>query len=276
MTGEDEQAPVARKPQRASEQYGMNEGEEKKTDESFSSPLPNPEALRDNGKDERTDAAAAAATKKERRDDSPKKNDRKTCGWVSILARILLLDLPLILTFALYVASLGLERLGEEYFVPQIELQRFTPDKAEVDLTYYHRVCDESDQTATDTSEFVVGADTTTDEAVNLMLVHGVTAIPNLLSPETAHELREFILEENAVSKELIYVIENENRWSFPITIDQHPSIPKALKEVFNKQRLVDILEAVVGPNPAVIEFTAITSAYGAVGQHWHQDGRSL
>jgi hypothetical protein len=189
------------------------------------------------------------------------------------LARILLLDVPLIVTFALYLATIGLDRLGKDYLLPQLELQRFTPEKAETQLTYYHRVCSASDQSAHDTADFLVQANMTTDNVVDLMLTHGVTVIPDLLSAETATELREFILAENAVSKDLVYVIENENRWSFPITVDQHPTVTAALEEILNQQRLVDILEAVVGKNPAIIEFTAITAAYGAVEQYWHQDG---
>jgi len=191
-----------------------------------------------------------------------------------MMMRIIFLDLPLILSFGLYIATVALERIGTDFLIPQLELQRFTPEKAEIDLTYYHRICDASDLTANDTADFVFENDhMQTSDAVNLMLTHGVAAFPNLLSAETAHQLREFILHENKVSKDLIYVIENQNRWSFPITVDQHPSVSTALEEILNKQHLVDALEAIVGKDPAVIEFTAITSAYGAVGQYWHQDG---
>lgn len=189
------------------------------------------------------------------------------------LVHVLLLDLPLIGVFALYIGMLFLERLGTEYLIPQLELARFTEEKAERDLTYYHRICDHDDQTAFDTSEFVVTTETTADQAVDLMLRHGVAAIPDLITRETANELRDFILEENEISKDLIYVIENSNRWSFRMTVDQHPSVPKALKEVLSKPKLKEILEKIMGYDPAVIEFTAITSAYGAVGQYWHQDG---
>ena len=190
----------------------------------------------------------------------------KFAANMGTLIRTLFLDLPLIVVFALYMASIGLEQIGTDYLLPQLELQRFTPEKAESDLTYYHRVCDASDQTAHDTFELLVTPEMSTDEAVDVMLTHGAAALPNLLSPETAHELREFILEENKISRDLIYVIENANRWSFPMKVDHHPSVPKALREVLQKPQLVELLEAVVGPNPAVIEFTAITSAYGAVG----------
>jgi hypothetical protein len=193
---------------------------------------------------------------------------------VGCTVRILLLDLPLIILFAIHLAMVGLERLSQEYLVPQVELQVFTPEKAERGLTYYHRVCDASHQTAHDPTEFTIPPNMSTHEAVNLMLTHGVSVIPNLLSEKTAMALRDFILAENAVTKDLLYVIENKNRWSFPIRVDQHPTVVAALEEILNQERLVNILEAIAGKNPAVIEFTAITQAYGAKQQFWHQDGK--
>lgn len=190
-------------------------------------------------------------------------------------ARVIFLDLPLLLSFALYLATIGLERLGTEYLIPQIYLQRFTRAKAEAGITYYHRTCDAADQSAHDTSEFLVQPNMTTQDAVQLMITHGVTVIPNLLSEETATALRDFILAENEVSQSLLHVIANHNRWSFPIQVDQHPSVAAALEEILNQPRLVNILEAVIGKDPAVIEFTAITQTFGSGEQFWHQDGAS-
>ena len=207
--------------------------------------------------------------------DKPKKTPSSAVRvGLCLMMRILILDLPVLVSFSLYVATIELEKIGSEFLIPQHELQRFTPEKAETDLTYYHRTCDASDLTANDTSDFVFDQDIMqTNDAVHLMSTQGAVVFPKLLRAETAHDLREFILQENKVSRDLIYVIENQNRWSFPITVDQHPSVSAALEEILNQQHLVDALEAIVGTDPAVIEFTAITSAYGAVGQFWHQDG---
>jgi hypothetical protein len=197
----------------------------------------------------------------------------RMAGIAGCLLHILLLDLPLIVAFGAYLALVGLERMATEYLIPQVELQVFTPEKAERGLTYYHRVCDASHQTAHDPTEFTIYPNMSTNEAVDVMLTHGVSVIPNLLTEKTATALRDFILAENAVAKDLLYVIENKNRWSFPIRVDQHPTVVAALEEMLNQERLVDILEAIAGKNPAVIEFTAITQAYGAKQQFWHQDG---
>lgn len=70
-------------------------------------------------------------------------------------------------------------------------------------------------------------------------------------------------------------VISNENRESFPITVDQNPSVTTALEEILNQRSLMNILEAVIGEIPAIVEFTAITAAFGALDQHGHPDGKN-
>jgi hypothetical protein len=200
----------------------------------------------------------------------------------------LLLYIPLLTSWSIYRGFIVLQDISHRYWIPQIALQEFTTHKAKTQLTYYHRICTVDDHTnnqngilsATDPSEFTIHDDDEQDgvevveNAVRLMNIHGAVAFPNLLSESTAHPLREFILQHNAISKHLIYVIENESRWSFPILVhQQHPAINKALQEILNHPILVPAIQAIVGNNPAIIELTAITSAYGAKRQFWHQDG---
>jgi hypothetical protein len=200
---------------------------------------------------------------------------------ISMFLWIFLLEIPLLFSWSAYRGLIELQDIAHRYWIPQIALQEFTPHKAKTQLTYYHRVCDHRDLSAHDPSEFTIHFESESsvmnmnlrDEAVRLMNKHGAVAFPNLLSEETANQLRDFILQQNAISKSLIYVIENESRWSFPILVNQHPSVAKALQEILHNQNLVSAIEAIVGTNPAIIEFTAITSAYGAKGQFWHQDG---
>jgi hypothetical protein len=204
------------------------------------------------------------------------------------MLRIILMDIPLLLVLSLYVSILYLEWLSNNYLLPLNKLQIF--DNPERDITYYHRVCTSNDQTTNDTIDLLVditdtgGTTATTtdtdkddiiDIAVEKMLKHGVTIIPNLLSEQTANTLREYILEENKKDEHLIFVIENKFRWSFPIQVDQHPIINIALQEILYQPNLRQYIEAVMGYDPAVIEFTAITQAYGAKDQFWHQDGNN-
>jgi hypothetical protein len=206
------------------------------------------------------------------------------------VVRIACLDAPLLLILFMYAIILHIEWVGTNYLLPQLKLQIF--ETHERDITYYHRICTEADQTTYDTADLIVditGATSTSnsssschsnvddktniDAAVHKMLQHGVTMVPNLISEGTASTLREYILEENKKEDHLIYVIENQNRWSFPIQVDQHPIIATALEEILHQPNLVPYLEAIMGKDPAVIEFTAITQAYGAKQQFWHQDG---
>jgi hypothetical protein len=193
--------------------------------------------------------------------------------YTGVVLRTLLLDVPLLLALILYSTTSWLEYVKTNYMLPQLELQRWTPERAEQEVTYFHRRCDESDQSAHDTEPLVIDYSSMSKrDKMEHMLTHGVSVYPNLLSAETANEVRDFILAQNLKNEDMIDVIENTNRWSFGVRVDQHPSVSKALKEVLNKPELVEGLEAILGKNPAIIEFTGITSAYGATAQRWHQD----
>lgn len=204
---------------------------------------------------------------------------RRGSSVMGITLRIIVLDLPLFLICILYCTILYIDWISTNYLVPQSILQQF--HTLPQDVTYYHRICTVADQTAHNSTELIVDIGPTNDstttttkiqKAVHKMLVHGATIIPNLISVETATQLREYILQENLKEDHLIYVIENKHRWSFPIQVDQHPIISTALQEILHQPNLQEYIEAVMGTDPAVIEFTAITQAYGAADQFWHQD----
>jgi hypothetical protein len=203
----------------------------------------------------------------------PPRRRRSRCGVVwSVMSHALAAA-----TSGLLFGSYYLEYFANLFWLPQLDLMHFSErGKGERGLTYYHRVCGAHDMSTTDPTDFTVNNDnvTSTDEAVHLMLRHGTTLWPGLLSPATAGPLRDFILRENQVNRELIHVIENKHRWSFPIQVDQDPSVTAALTELLSNEHLVRLLEALCGPDPAIIEFTAITAAEGAAQQYWHQDGK--
>jgi len=186
--------------------------------------------------------------------------------------RILLLDLPLFTVFALYLSTATLIKIHRLYLEPQIELLRWTPQRAANEVTYFHRVCHQNDQTAHDTADLVIDpTNTTVEERVDHMLKHGVSVYPDLLQPTTVTRLRDFVLNQNLL-EENFWVIENEHRHSFGIRVNQHPAVQTALEEILSNPTLVPALEGIVGPNPAIIEFTAITSTAGAKTQRYHQD----
>ena len=167
-----------------------------------------------------------------------------------------------------------LKKAQDDYLLPQLKLVLWNEERAEQEITYFRRKCQVSDVSTQRAQDLYIDTQhDTIASAVEKMNIHGASIYPNLLSPATAQQVRDFILAENLKNQDLIYVIENKNRWSFGIQVDDHPSIAIALNEILSHKFLVNTLEALVGENPAVIEFTGITSAYGAEEQAMHQAG---
>jgi hypothetical protein len=131
---------------------------------------------------------------------SSKKRRRHLRPWLASLVRILLLDIPLLVIFTLYVGTVVVHQIHDDYLGKQLQLMRFIPDDRDlVDMTYYHRICDSSDISATSVDELVLPVNATADDALEHIMTHGATLYPNLLSPDTARALREFIDRENKV-----------------------------------------------------------------------------
>lgn len=186
--------------------------------------------------------------------------------------RFLLMDVPLFVTFTIYVSTFVLERISNELILPQMELHRWNATDEAEKYTYFRRECNVSDITATDPSELVFNDTMSPEDALQLFNTHGSIMFPNVISPETAAEFRQFILEENLKNDNYVSIFNAEHRWCFEIEIDHHPIVAQAAKEMLSNQRMVAAIEAIVGKNPAVTEFLAITTAPGAVTQIFHTD----
>jgi hypothetical protein len=188
------------------------------------------------------------------------------------IIRTIILDIPLMLLFGLYLSSELLILLENRYFLPQIKLMEWTDERRNsIELTYYDRHCGLSDVTANSSEALLLPHNVTPSEAERHMLRHGVQIYPQLLQTSTAQAVREYILDRNP-KEDGFGVIENKGRFSFGINVNADPSIVQALHEIANHPTLRPALERIVGKNPAVIEFTGITSVYGAGPQHFHQD----
>ena len=194
-------------------------------------------------------------------------------AFVFVFLRTILLDMPLALVFAIYLGLVWTHRLNDLYFQKQINNLEWTDQRAYHETTYYNRVCDAFDMTTRTPSDLYVSEDTTPKEAYAHQLKHGVTVFPNILSERTATDLRNFVVSKNRnlTQGEVIYVIANKNRYSFGLGTEE-PSVVNAVKELATHERLKPALEKILGPNPALIEMTAITAAYGAINQYWHDD----
>lgn len=188
--------------------------------------------------------------------------------------RFVFVELPLVTLFALCVIACMASYVYDEYLDPQFDLVTYTDVNRTRDRTFYHRVCSPNDITTLNPEDLYIQEHYTTNDNVEHMLTHGMSIYRNILKQETAAELREWVLERNKSmkKKDEIGVISNTNRWSFYIGANDHPSVTKAIYEVATHPVFRPALEKIVGSNPAIIEMTAITSAYGAEDQFWHHD----
>ena len=188
------------------------------------------------------------------------------------ILRLVLFDGGLTILFALFVSSVVLHKLHDEYLHPQLQLMLFQNENRRfTDNTYYHRDCEEDDFTATTPEELMIEDHFTKEDSIQHMLTHGASIYPNLLTNETATELRDWIAREN-YRREGWNVIEQTNRYTWGIDINMHPALQTFWQELAANEKLMNGLEGIIGPDPSVIEFTAITSSLGAADQYMHSD----
>ena len=149
------------------------------------------------------------------------------------------------------------------------------PEQQYIEYASYMRTCDERDITTTDVDDLIIDGDTMTpQDAADVTNKHGVSIFPQILKPETANAMREYVLKRNAAltSDDAIPLISQHQRWSVPIGANDDPSIPPVLNEIATHPLLSASMDKIFGKDAAMVELTAITSAYGAGDQHWHAD----
>ena len=78
------------------------------------------------------------------------------------------------------------------------------------------------------------------------------------------------MIEKNKIStpSESLFVISKKHRYSFRLDTSE-PRVALAIQELTGNTRLTAALEQLIGPDPALIEMTVITSTYGAQDQGW-------
>lgn len=138
------------------------------------------------------------------------------------------------------------------------------------DLTYYGRQCDATDISTSNSSDLILPTDVTQEQAAHTMLTHGAIIIQNLLSKETASQLREYLEERHEMKHKLPWdelFYDSDSRLSLGLGVDDAPIIAQALQEVGTNPTLRTALEAIVGPDPAILEISTLTTLYGAEPQ---------
>jgi hypothetical protein len=214
-----------------------------------------------------------AATTSEEKTHVPARKSSTVVQFAGYSLRTFLLDVPLFIILVTFFACLWLHHVHDLYLEPQLEALLWTEDRAAEEITYYLRECHATDMTTHDGAELFLSPDVTPEEAYEHQLLHGFSVFPGVLAPKTADNLRNYVMSKNRnlTEDESIFVIAGENRFSFGLGTEE-PSVTAAMMELANSKRLRPTLEKVLGPNPSLIEMTAITSSYGAEAQYWHDD----
>jgi ectoine hydroxylase-related dioxygenase (phytanoyl-CoA dioxygenase family) len=153
----------------------------------------------------------------------------------------------------------------------------------DADVTYYNRQCTAEDITTknlenkTDRSNLLVLTnDVTPKKAQEVMMTHGAVILPNVLSDETASQLRTYLESRHHIQDELGWqekFWEDISRLSLGLGFHDDPSIPQALHEIGTNPAIRSTLEGIFGtPDAAVVETSTLTCLFGAPNQGLHTD----
>jgi hypothetical protein len=223
--------------------------------------------------DEQKERLVVAENKKEPLE-GKKKKTRGRLSFVSLL-RTVLLDIPLAVVFALYVAFYCLSEIHDYYFLPFLDAAARTDEDLDNEYTYYDRSCTVNDLSTRNLSDLVLSNRTLPVETlVDTVLRHGGVVVPQILTPFTVQKLREHVVKRNANLEQVekIPLSQGKNRLSFAIDASEDPIVSQALHEIATHPLLQPMMEKLLGKDPAVAEITSITNYYGCPDQTWHQD----
>jgi Phytanoyl-CoA dioxygenase (PhyH) len=204
---------------------------------------------------------------------SPTKGSNGPFSLTQSFVNWLCMDVPLLCVLLTYASLQWFDYVQQNYIVPQTQAFHWTAQRAETEHTYYTRPCDASDLSTNRTLDMFLSplsSDVSVD-AANIQLKHGFTFVEDVLSPQTMSELRDHIHWKNHNDKNL-FVISKKHRFNILLGTEER-SVRNALQEIANHAQFKQSLEAILGPNPAMVEMTAISSSPGAEDQYWHQDG---
>lgn len=187
--------------------------------------------------------------------------------------RFLFIDSSLLFVLGISCFLMWVEHVHKTYLVPQLDAAEWTKSRASKEMTYYNRPCSNLDLSTPDKQDLFLADTATPQDAYEHQLRHGFTVFPKVLTDETATNLRNYIVFKNSrlTKAESNFVIANEKRYSFNLGMEE-PSVSKAAMEITNNSLLKASVEKIMGKNPALIEMTTITSAFGASAQYYHGD----
>ncbi|CAJ1934728.1 unnamed protein product [Cylindrotheca closterium] len=207
---------------------------------------------------------------------------------LSILLEIILLVIPFTFLTGAYLC----QELYSGPFVKYMDSFRIMDKGADdrgyyfsldQDVTYYHRHCTKEDITTfglnkTDRSNLMIlpNENTTPEYAQDIMMKHGAVILPQVLTPETATNLRSYLESRHEIQDTLSWQEKfwtGINRLSLGLGFNDDPSIQKAIHEIGHNPMIQATLEGLFGePDAAIVEISTLTSLHGAENQGLHSD----
>ena len=190
-----------------------------------------------------------------------------------------LLQTPVLLLFAVFALFATIQYSYESYVIPIIQSYKRGEmvlefyDDYRNEFTYYNRHCTASDISTRDANDLLITPQMSPEEAANRMLQHGAAAVKNVLTKDTATQLRDYLANKHAHHLDYNEVFwQEQGRLALGLGTHDHPAIAKALEEVGSHALLKQTLEAILGPNPAMSEISTLTSMTGNEDQYLHSD----
>lgn len=168
----------------------------------------------------------------------------------------------------LMVALMCVGTMGLVYFTEVLMDKYFFNVEAAGVTTDYESVLKPS---TTNLEDLIVKNEHSEEEALALVMKHGVAMVPSVLSLETAAMLRAHVLKVNA-AEALLYVMNGEHRKHLGLGVYDDASITRALQEIGSHPVLRPLVGRVLGPDAALVSMSVITNSYGAEDQEWHPD----
>lgn len=214
----------------------------------------------------------AVTTTTNNHDDGPLVSTNRAGRYSGLALRAILLDLPLFVILFVYGCTLWVSHVTDTYLEKQVDNLVWTEERKLAEMTYFQRPCDQNDMTTWDPNELILSEDATPQEAYEHQLKHGFTLFPNVISRETSAILHKQISTRNynLTEGEFIDLHKPDHRFGYAVGTEE-PGVVQALKEFANHKLLTESVALIMGEDPALIELTQITSAYGAEPQPWHR-----
>ena len=187
-----------------------------------------------------------------------------------------------------------LRKSYERHNFPEENDMGFSPS-LDNEITYYNRQCFGSQDISTQSNDDLMVPAWTDVNGTRTMstskfqehvqdtaMTHGALLIPRVLSKNIAQRLRDY-LETKYHSISLLDVPWSANFWSEmdrlslgltmePKTNPEDEILIEALQEVGNNEVVKASLEALLGPNPAIVEISTLTTMHKAKTQGIHTD----